>query len=161
MGMDLINGAGGIERFSNTSWREMLKVAYEYGWKPAGTEPGEWIDPETGELDKRLSPDPDEWDGNYFSNDCQWVTEEDAAHIADALERALKDMPACNTDEKRVEHGLSNLPASPVESSLVEQGLAASGPNVPSSPLEFFSDEGKQRIRAFIAYCRVGAFFIS
>ena len=90
MGMDL-DGAGGIERFNNTSWCKMLKLAYEYGWKPAGTEPGQWINSETGEVDEQMSPDPDEWDGTYFTNDSQWVTEEDAANIADALERAVED----------------------------------------------------------------------
>jgi hypothetical protein len=127
MGMDLTNKAGGTERFSNASWREILMLAYEYGWKPAGTEAGAWIDPETGELNKQLSPDPDEWDGDYFSNSFQWVTEEDAASIADALERALKDKAERDTD---------------------------------SSP-EYFSGEGKQKIRAFIAFCRVGEFFIA
>jgi hypothetical protein len=66
-------------------------LAYEYGWQPAGTEPGQWCDPETGELNDQISSDHDEWDGTYFSNDCQWVTEEDAANIAEALKRALQD----------------------------------------------------------------------
>ncbi len=117
MGMDLKNVEGGTERFSNAAWRSVLELAYEYGWKPAGTEPGAWADPETGELDKQLSPDPDEWSGTYFSNDFQWVTEEDAAGIADALEHALKDTP--------------------------------------------FSGEDRQKLSHFIAFCRVGEFFIA
>jgi hypothetical protein len=117
MGMDL-HGAAGYFRFNNWSWYQVLELAYEYGWKPAGTEPGQWCDPETGELDEQLSPDPDEWDGTYFSNDHQWVTDEDAANIADALERALEDKPDS-------------------------------------------SDEAKQWVRDFIAFCRAGAFFIA
>ena len=50
MGMDL-EGKAGYFRFSNTSWRKVLELAYGYGWKPAGTEPGLWVDPSTGELD--------------------------------------------------------------------------------------------------------------
>jgi hypothetical protein len=160
MGMDL-NGAGGVQRFSNTSWRKMLELAYEYGWKPAGTEPGQWVDPSTGELIEQLSPDPDEWDGNYRTNASQWVTDEDAAHIADALEQALDDIPDFDTDEKWVEYEPTDLPTSPVERSLVEQRLAVSGPNESLSSLEFFSGEGKQKVRDFVAYCRAGTFFIA
>ena len=160
MGMDL-SGAGGLERFSNTSWRKMLELAYEYGWKPAGTERGQWVDPETGELDEQMCPDPDEWDGNYFTNAFQWVTEEDAAHIADALEKALDDIPDFDTGEKWVTHGPTNLPTDPVERSLVEEGFAVSGPNGSLSPLEYFSGEDKQLVRDFIAYCRAGTFYIT
>ena len=117
MGMDLKNVEGGTERFGIAAWHSVLELAYEYDWKPTGTEPGAWVDPETGELDKQLSPDPDEWSGTYFSNDYQWVTEEDAAGIADALERALKDTP--------------------------------------------FGGKDRQKLSQFIAFCRVGAFFIA
>jgi hypothetical protein len=34
--------------------------------------------------------DPD-WDGRYFGNEFQWVTEEDARNMADALERAVEE----------------------------------------------------------------------
>jgi hypothetical protein len=138
-----------------------LELAYDYGWKPAGTVPGEWIIPETGEVDKRLSPDPDEWDGNYVTNDFQWVTDKDAAHIADALEKALDDIPDFDTDEKWVEYGPTNVPTRLVERSLVEHGLSIYGPNGSFSPLEFFSGEAKQKIRDFIVYCRTGAFYIA
>jgi hypothetical protein len=94
--MDL-SGKCGYFRFNNGTWREVLKLAYDYGWKPAGTEPGRWID-ETGELDKQLSANPETWDSiDYFSNSFQWVTDEDAANIARALERALEDFPNKDT----------------------------------------------------------------
>ena len=54
MGMDL-DGKGGYFRFSNVSWRKVLELAYEYGWKPAGTDPGQWVVASTGE---QLSPRP-------------------------------------------------------------------------------------------------------
>ena len=88
MGMDL-SVKGGYFRLSGATWREVLTLAYDHGWKPAGTEPGRWIDPETGELDEQMSPDPETWESmDYFSNGFQWVTDEDAVNIADALERA-------------------------------------------------------------------------
>src|SRR5215211_4100011 len=156
MGMDL-KGAGGIERFSNTSWRKILELAYEYGWKPQGTEPGQWYD-ENGELCKQLSPDPDTWSGTYFSNECQWVTEEDAANIADALQRALDDISDFDTDEKRAEYGPGELPTSLIERSLVERGSVVNAPNASLSPVEYFSGEAKQRVRDFIRFCRAGEF---
>jgi hypothetical protein len=164
MVMDLC-GRGGYFRFSNTSWCKVLELADRYGWKPAGTEPGRWVDPSTGKLDKQLSPDPEEWDGSYFGNSFQWVTDEDAARIADALERALDDIPDFDAAEKWVEYGPTDigptdLPIGPVERSLVEEGIAISVPNGSLSPLEYFSGEDKPVVRAFIAYCRAGEFYL-
>jgi|SRR5215204_2593331 len=159
MGMDL-SGAGGYERFSYPSWRKILELAYEYGWKPQGTEPGQRYD-ENGELIKQLSPDPDEWNGGYFSSDYQWATDEDAANIADALQQALDDIPDFDTDEKRVEYGPDELPTSQVGRSLVEQGLVVNVPNASLSPVEYFSGEAKQKVRDFIRFCRAGEFYIA
>jgi hypothetical protein len=89
--MDL-KGDGGYFRFNNATWREVLTLAYDYGWKPAGTEPGRWIDAETGELIEQMSPNPETWESmDYFSNSFQWVTDEDGANIADALESACNE----------------------------------------------------------------------
>jgi hypothetical protein len=94
----LMDGEGGHLHLNNATWREVLNIAHDYGWEPAGTEPGEWIDPETGELDEQLYLDPETWDGNYVSNCAQWVTDADAADIADALERALQGDEELNID---------------------------------------------------------------
>ena len=138
MGMDL-SGAGGKERFNNASWSKILKLASEYGWKPRGTEPERWHDAATGRLCEQLSPNPDEWDGSYSSNDFQWVTDEDAANIAYALEQALDDIPDFDTGEKWVKYGPGDLTTSPVERSLVDQVLTISCPNGSLRPVEFFS----------------------
>jgi hypothetical protein len=114
MGMDLTNVAGETYRFNTTSWRKVLELACQYGWKPQGTEPGRWYD-ETGRLCEQLSPNPDEWNGSYFSNDFQWVTDKEAANIAHALEQALDDIPDVDTGEKWMEYGPGDLPTSPVE----------------------------------------------
>ena len=161
MGMDL-SGAGGFQRFSITSWGKILELAYEYGWKPQGTEAPQlaFYNPETGEI-QQISPDPDTWNSdNYFTNDFQWVTEADAANIADALEQALDDMPDFDTDEKRVEYGPGELPASPIERPLVDQGFVIEAPNASLSPVEYFSGEAKQKVRDFIGFCRAGEFRI-
>ena len=91
MGMDL-SGKGGYFRFNNANWTDVLTLAYDYGWKPADTEPGRWIDAETGELCAQMSPEPETWNSmDYFSNGFQWVSDQDAGNIADALERALEE----------------------------------------------------------------------
>jgi len=100
MGVALGNVAGDHQHLNWASYRALLELAHEYGWQPTGTEPGQWCDPETGELDSQLSPDPDEWDGTYVSNDYQWVTKEDAANIAEALERALEDKQGFGNEAK-------------------------------------------------------------
>ncbi len=142
MGMDLTNVAGGTARFSNRSWRNVLKLAYEYGWRPLGTEiEDEWIVVETGEPTRQI----DDWNGGYFTNDLQWVTEEDAERIADALEDALEDIPDRDVDETEAKHGPVSLFDFPY----------------PTDTLEFFSSAGKQKIRAFIEFCRAGGFRIA
>ncbi len=91
-----------------------------------------------------------EWSGGYFSNDYQWVSAEDAAGLADALERALAnvaDRPS----------GGSPLPRLPI----LEERLTPAGVVVnDDDPLDWFSGGGQQRLRAFIAYCRAGGFAI-
>jgi hypothetical protein len=94
----LMDGEDGHLHLNNATWREVLNIAHDYGWEPAGTEPGQWIDPETGELIEDLSPSPDEWNGSYAANNAQWVTDADAANIADALERALQGDEELNID---------------------------------------------------------------
>jgi hypothetical protein len=158
MGVGL-NGAGGNERFSHMSWYKVLNLACEYGWQPAGTELPRWHD-ETGALIEQPSHDPDEWSGTYYTSDGQYVTDEDAAHIAEALQRALEDIPDFETGEKWVEYGPADQIKSPVARALVEAGGVVSGPNESLTPLEFFSGEPKQHVRNFIAFCRAGGFCI-
>src|SRR5215217_8992532 len=50
MGVSLTKVAGLHQQFNWASYRALLELAYEYGWKPAGTEPGQWYNAETGEL---------------------------------------------------------------------------------------------------------------
>jgi hypothetical protein len=73
MGVDLI-GHGGAS-FNGETWRRCLDIAIAFGWQPAGT-----IAP----------PDHDrDWDGGYFSNDLQEVSDADAGALGRALHRAV------------------------------------------------------------------------
>jgi hypothetical protein len=77
----------------------VLELAREHGWEPAGTKPPEWTvyapdGVSVDELRTRVERQRyANWGGGYFWNNYQVVCDEDAANIADALERALDDVP--------------------------------------------------------------------
>lgn len=150
MGMDLL-GRGVYFRYNHWYWSQVLLLAYRYGWKPAGTKIDHFgkVDEEKWEQFRHLYED---WDGDYVSNECQWVTDEDAANIAQALERALEDIP----DEDTVSVLAANQPCG-----LEGAGVRSIETELEKhlTPLDWFSgEEGKQMIREFIAFCRVGGF---
>lgn len=125
MSMDLI-GVGGSCNFNVWSWAHILQLAVAHGWKPTGT-----------------VHEAPEWGGNYWSNDGQEVTDADAAAIADAIERALPDVPdhdalahKRNPDGKSIPFG------------------------TPVNAYELFSGERKKQLREFIEFCRRGGFRI-
>jgi|TARA_Y100000294_G_scaffold151356_1_gene149121 hypothetical protein len=90
MGVDLL-GKQGTFSMNWTGWRTIYGIAIENGWNPAGTKPP------NDEHIKLLSGDDnapffvaDNWNGDYFSNDLQLVTKEDATSMADALTRSME-----------------------------------------------------------------------
>jgi hypothetical protein len=90
MGMDLI-GHGGAG-FSWHIWRGCLGVAFAFGWEPAGTrapDPQEWENGPVASVEN--------WDGTYFSNAYQEVTDDDARALGLALHRALAALAAGQT----------------------------------------------------------------
>jgi hypothetical protein len=108
------------------------------------------------------------WDGGYFTNDYQVVSDEDAANIADALERALDDVP----DEGGGGHVLTPAQYHAAQrdelsredlDKAIEQFMerrAASPPQIPpQTPAWYFAGE-KDYLREFIAFCRAGEFSI-
>ena len=80
------------------SWQFMLALAERYGWQPRGTEPPEEDATEGGLWH-------DDWDGRYVPICGQSVTEQDARALADALERALRDIPGHDALTGEVETG--------------------------------------------------------
>jgi len=72
-------------------WLTVLYVAHLYGWKAAGTNPP---DPEYFEFDgEYFEFDGRGHDGGYYPPNGQRVAQKDAKHLAQALERALPDIP--------------------------------------------------------------------
>jgi hypothetical protein len=74
MGYDLWNPHGSWS-CNNGYWHYVLNVASAFGWEPKGTAPPADFD--------------GEWEGRYYGNDFQFVTDEDARKLAQALYRAI------------------------------------------------------------------------
>lgn len=108
------------------SWQHLLHLARAMGWDPQGTEPPS---------DRQRK----EWDGGYSGNDGQFVTDQDAANLADALAKALDDLPDHDALAHKVPLGLHE--------------------NV--NPFKWFSGLDRKRyLREFIAFCRQGGFLV-
>lgn len=159
MGMDLL-GTGGDFRLNNISWRYVLALVRQHGWEPAGTElpqltlynRDDTVD--EGATRRVYQEAAEDWDGGYSSNDGQWVTDEDARNMAEALEQALPHIP----DEETV-----GLRAASTE---IRDGRKVRAGGIDLEMLEYltaidwFSGAGKQSLRDFISYCRAGGFTI-
>jgi hypothetical protein len=73
---------GAVLSVSGNMWEAALELAFQHGWRPAGTEA-----PRTASYRSR-SPRP--WDGqDYFSHDSQHVGTDDARALAGAVRLAL------------------------------------------------------------------------
>jgi len=161
----LTNKHGDYFRFGLTAWHKMLDLAAMHGWEPAGTlMPEHWTDPDY---------DWPEWGGGYTTNEYQRVTAEDAAALADALESALDDLPDVETANKMTDRvpatgdgplfGLHKMLREIAEAAgeNPEEAYTAIMPDADLSPVDFYSGaEHKDKLRAFIAYCRDGEFNI-
>jgi hypothetical protein len=163
-------GQHGTRHLTNQAWSMLLRLARHAGWVPAGPLPptnhddadennpirelpGEAyeIDDEQGrviaEVIKSWIPD-DPLLRSYLSNEGKRVAAEDAAALAEALERALPDLPAHDAlIDKTVQH--PQLPGD----RFVMVGTAV-------NPFEWFSGDKRQTVKDFIAFCRQGGFEI-
>ena len=158
-------GEQGHMDFNIWNWSKILTLAQQYGWQPMGTKTPESI-PELG-----IEWKEGEWEKNpnYVTNDRQGVTSEDAANIAAALERALADIPDHDAyqDKRVVNHGPADT-ASTFErfsdeicTSLNRQlGTKICNTAMAHNTLEWFSGQGKEKVKEFIAFCKTGGFNI-
>ncbi len=128
MGMDLKNSKGHYFQWGITSWGNVLDLGTMFGWEESGTHL---------ELEGE-----DELVGNYWANDGQWVTDDDASTLADALERALCDIPSDDSNE-----------ADPT-------GNLSQEDQAKDALLKFFKGYEKDYLQEFISFCREGGFNI-
>ncbi len=95
MSMAFTSEAGATTGYTSSAWDFYRWLARKYGWKPCGTRPP-----------RRVRFWFRKWDGGYHWNEGQWVTREDAAAFADALERNLQD-PDRATRQRMVARAVS------------------------------------------------------
>lgn len=171
MTMDL-TGPGGDRHYTLPAWGMLLDLAVRGGWRPAGAvEPEDEEGPEDdGEEGSVLEVDAADHQlpagsalghaivslfpsadnpllMSYFYNCGFRVTPEDARALADALERALPDVP----DHDAMEHKTYRHPGMP--------GVRLVNVTTPVSPFEWFGGK-HELLRDFIGYCRQGGFEI-
>ena len=141
----ILQRAGGDIYASKFEWGQLLRLAQSYGWAPAGTV-----------LDE---PDVD-WSGGYHTNDWQRVTADDARNLADALSRALHNLPS---DDKRqsvtvrfeLPRAFHDLPTNPVIDGIALEDMER------LTPLEWFGgDKGRECVQKYLDFCRAGEFVI-
>jgi hypothetical protein len=127
MGMDLVNSKEKYFRWNIFFWGYVLRLGTMFGWEGSGTH-------------LELEGD-DKWDGNYWTNDGQWVTADDAFALADALERALSEIPSDASKQ-------------------ADQTVHLSRENQAKDALlkRFVGDE--DYLQEFISFCREGGFNI-
>jgi hypothetical protein len=176
--MQLINQQG-EKVFTHMGWTFLIDLALRHGWKPAGAqEPDEERDLDEEEEEcQELSAQPFELPkldphdpraqvikqvvqpvqlhsddpviDSYFHNAGFRVTTEDARALANALERALPDVPKHDA----LKHKAVAIAAVPGE-----RFLPVDTPV--NNPFEWFSGGNRAYLEAFIAFCRQGEFDI-
>jgi hypothetical protein len=145
-------------------WPRLLMLARSYGWILMGTLPPK---PFPGEK-------PVRWNGSYTAVcEGQLVSAEDAASLANALEKALVDIPDLEgIGPKKIRISSIEEAESYVKKSgdpfvmfiltigLFDssRGLEVHNPDL--TLLEYFNGAGKQQVIDFIAFCRKGEFQI-
>ena len=142
----ILEGAGGDIWASVFEWGQLLRLAQSYGWVPAGTV---------------LDESNVAWNGGYQTNDWQRVTTGDARNLADALSRALHDLPADDTRRRSVTvpvelpQEFHNLPTNPILHGIALDDMEC------LTPRDWFAgDEGRQSVQKYIEFCRAGEFVI-
>lgn len=139
---------GSTLRVSDASWLMALYLARGAGWKPGGTaEPDNWPD-----VAPARGPDglPAPWrPGIYAPWLGQRLSDEDADRLADALERAMDDIP----DHDAMAHKVCMQ----IETNDGRRWRMIA-PDAVVMPFEYFSGNNKRKLWRLIRICRLGGF---
>ena len=130
-------------RWNIHCWPRVLRLAETFGWQPEGTD--------GGLLSDSNEEAPKDWEGNYLTNDFQVVKRTDALSMANALGKALPDIPDQEIDFENM-HSIETLEEL---GDRVKEALSGGG-----NLLIFFSGQRKKRLMDYIDYCRKGQFYI-
>ncbi len=124
---------------NNRGWRRIYNLARMYGWNPRGTQ----------SIDQ-------EWDPmNYFTNDGQKVTTEDALEFGKAIELAIPDLK-----QKDPENDPEKLFGAfwEIEMHLRMGKVIMDGIKDPA--FIFFNTDWTKKLTELADFCRQGAFLI-
>jgi hypothetical protein len=128
-------------------WEKLLALAHIYGWQPAGTDqPLMWQD----------DADTGRWSGGYDHYLGEQVRDEDAQALADALERALPDLPDVTMPDRVFETEMEEID----REGQISISYYIIEPNTALNLFEVFGGQYKQELMAFINFCRQGGFQI-
>ncbi len=124
---------------NNRGWRRIFSLAQMYGWIPRGTQSTE-----------------QEWDpGNYFTNDGQKVTFEDALELGNAIESAIPDLK-----QKDPENSPERLFGAFWELEMYSRTSKAIADGVKDPAYIFFNSDWTEKLTELADFCRQGAFLI-
>ncbi|TVS02678.1 MAG: hypothetical protein EA423_08940 [Phycisphaerales bacterium] len=131
---------------NNAGWVTLLRLAWDYGWRPAGTSaPEHWIAPD--DAAKAWS-----WNNaDYVTGRGQRVSANDARLLAEALEAIIDDLPNHDPDATS---GIRvyEAPGFPTVLYIAEDRQMTA--------FERLGGRNKQGFAEFLAFCRGGSFTI-
>jgi len=135
-------------RYNLNAWPLLLELSSHYGWKPKGT---------------KLDSD-EKWAGDYQTMNGASVESEDASNLADALERALPDIPDIDNGESDSVWGSNaiKMGSKTIEEALDELTEYLNPPKGESKSkllIRFGGELEKEKLRYFIDICREGKGF--
>ena len=128
-------------------WQKLMDLAVIYGWQPTGTyEPPDWDEQDDVEV----------WQGDYDMYLGEWVTDEDAEDMAEALFRALDDLPDNRMPDRIIETEIEEID----RDGDVSISFHIIEPNKSLNLFEMFGGQYKSELLAFIQFARQGGFHI-
>jgi hypothetical protein len=93
-------------------WPYALDLARLFGWNQRGTlAPDDVFYDKDGNISGRFTNPPEEWGGDYLSNDDQWVDGPDALGLSQALSRALAGYKFESDDQRAMVEDLARYVA--------------------------------------------------
>ncbi len=142
----LLRGEHGDFALNNFSWATLLRLAWDQGWRPAGTRPpGAWEAMTRGDPTRQWNP------ADYVTCRGQRVRDDDAKSLGKALANVMDDLP--NHDP------LVDAPVVRCEAPGCLPRVVF-GVDRQVHPFELLGGPNKEAFAAFVAYCQRGGFEI-
>lgn len=145
MSMLFINSSNDeiIFEINNRGWRRIFRLALMFGWEPHGTQYN------TSSLEIM------DWDqNNYFTNDGQVVTQDDAIELANAIDQAITKLEEEDPDDNPEKFG------NDWENEMALRCDYALRIGLKNPGYIFFDISWSKKLTEFVEFCRQGEFTI-